>query len=62
MYLYAFKNRKCPKSPSRADKNELLEKHQKSPIYAGFCPHRHKVSSTYDESEDFFLHFHAMLS
>ena len=31
MYLYAFENHKCPKSPSRADKNDIFKKHQKSP-------------------------------
>ena len=35
MYLYAFENHKCPKSPYRADKNGIFKKHQKSPILAG---------------------------
>ena len=40
MYLYAFKNHKCPKSPIGADKNGILEKHQKSPILAGLFKRR----------------------
>ena len=36
MYLYAFENHKCPKSPLCTDKNDILEKHQKSPILADF--------------------------
>ena len=36
MYLYAFENHKYSKSPTRADKNDILEKHQKSPILADF--------------------------
>ena len=36
MYLYAFENHKCTKSPSKADKNDILEKHQKSPIKSDF--------------------------
>ena len=36
MYLYTFENHKCEKSPYRADKNGILEKHQKSPILADF--------------------------
>ena len=45
MYLYAFENHKCSKSPYRADFFNIFKKHQKSPIYAGFCPHRHKKST-----------------
>ena len=37
MYLYTFENHNCPKSPIRADKNDILKKHQKSPILAGFA-------------------------
>ena len=29
--VYAFENLKCSKSPSRADKNDIFKKHQKSP-------------------------------
>ena len=36
MYLYAFENHKCQKSTVRADKNDILEKHQKSPILVDF--------------------------
>lgn len=32
MYLYAFENHKCEKSPNIADKNDILEKYQKSPL------------------------------
>ena len=31
MYLYAFENNNCQKSPYRADKNNIFKKHQKSP-------------------------------
>ena len=37
MYLYTFENHNCPKSPIIADKNDILKKHQKSPILAGFA-------------------------
>ena len=36
MYLYGFENHKCQKSPYRADKNDILKKHQKSPLKSDF--------------------------
>ena len=40
MYLYAFENQKCQKSPYRADKNGIFKKHQKSPIKSDFLKRR----------------------
>ena len=42
MYLYTFENHKCPKSPYRADKNDIFKKHQKSPIKSDFLKRRKK--------------------